>query len=63
MLTRCGGWNDVGGYESDYLNIRRYWRRAGSRVLLDEVVGVYDAGRGLDPDGLNYRQRKLEKRG
>jgi hypothetical protein len=60
LVTRCGGWSDQGGYESDFLNIRRYQRRARSVVLLDELVGVYDAGAGLDPDGLNLRQKRRQ---
>lgn len=58
VLTRCGGWNNEGGYESDFLNIRRYHRRARGVALLDEVVGVYDAGAGLDPQGINPRQAR-----
>ena len=59
VAVRCQGWADEGGYESDFLNIRRYFRRARGVVRLDALVGVYDAGRGLDPDGLNLRQRRL----
>lgn len=58
-FVRGRGWADEGGYESDFLNIRRYFRRARSVVRIDDVVGVYDAGRGLDAGGLNERQRKL----
>jgi len=54
------GWADEGGYESDFLNIRRYHRRARSAKRIDDVVGVYDAGRGLDPGGLNERQKRAE---
>lgn len=61
--VRCGGWRDEGGYESDYLNIRRYFRRARGIVRLDGLVGVYDAGRGLDPEGQNPRQRRLAAQG
>lgn len=57
--VRCRGWESVGGYESDFLNIRRYHRRARGAVRIDAVVGVYDAGRGLDPEGRNPRQLKL----
>jgi len=60
-VVRGRGWADEGGYESDFLNIRRYHRRARGVVLLNEVVGVYDAGRGLDPDGLNARQKRAEQ--
>lgn len=57
------GWADEGGYESDFLNIRRYHRRSRQAVRIDEVVGVYDAGRGLDPEGLNARQKRAEQSG
>lgn len=59
VAVRCGGWKDEGGYESDYLNILRYFRRARGVVRLEGLVGVYDAGRGLDPDGQNQRQQRL----
>lgn len=63
MLTRCGGWADEGGYESDFLNIRTYFRRARHVVRFDDLVGVYDAGRGLDPAGQNQRQQRLIEQG
>jgi glycosyltransferase involved in cell wall biosynthesis len=56
VLHRCGGWQAGGGYESDFLNIRRFHRRARSAAFAMDVAGVYDAGRGLDPDGMNSRQ-------
>ncbi len=56
VLTRCGGWLGT-KYEADYENILRYWRRAQNVHITDDVVGIYDAGRGLDVDGLNFRQR------
>lgn len=59
-FVRCRGWESQGGYESDFLNIRRYHRRARSARRIDDLVGVYDAGRGLDAGGLNLRQRRLE---
>lgn len=58
-MVRCGGWADEGGYESDFLNIRKYFRRARGVVRIEAVVGVYDAGRGLDPEGQNPRQQRL----
>lgn len=61
-LTRSGGWNDAGGYESDFLNIARYFRRAGCVAYSPEMAGVYDAGRGLDPEGANSRQRAVSAR-
>jgi len=63
VVTRCGGWADEGGYESDFLNIRRYFRRARSVVRFDGMVGVYDAGRGLDEGGQNQRQLRLRAQG
>lgn len=62
-MVRCGGWGDEGGYESDFLNIARYSRRAKSTAFSTELVGVYDAGRGLDPDGENSRQRQTIEHG
>ncbi|GFK94396.1 hypothetical protein NNJEOMEG_02240 [Fundidesulfovibrio magnetotacticus] len=63
VAVRCRGWGGEGGYESDFLNIRRYHRRARSVRLLEDVVGVYDAGRGLDRDGMNPRQQTREQGG
>lgn len=62
VVDRCRGWDGAGGYESDFLNIRRYFRRARGIVRIDDVVGVYDAGRGLDEHGLNARQQKAAQR-
>jgi len=62
-VVRGRGWADEGGYESDFLNIRRYHRRARRALRIDDVVGVYDAGRGLDPEGLNARQKRAEQAG
>ncbi len=53
------GWQNEGGYESDFLNIRRYARRARTTVELTDIVGIYDAGAGLDEDGMNQRQKKV----
>ncbi|MFV0421604.1 glycosyltransferase family 2 protein [Oleidesulfovibrio sp.] len=58
VVTRCGGWQGK-GYQADYVNMFRYYRRAKSLKLTDEVVGVYDVGRGLDESGLNFRQQAL----
>lgn len=59
VVTRCGGWQGE-KYEADYRNILRYSRRAAETLVLDDVVGVYDAGRGLDAGGRNFRQHVLE---
>lgn len=67
-VTRCGGWQGSPvmpqaherhfRYESDFLNIHKYWRRAMSTLLIDAFVGIYDAGCGLDPQGMNTRQTR-----
>jgi hypothetical protein len=62
-VVRGRGWADEGGYESDFLNIRRYHRRARGVVRINDMVGVYDAGRGLDPEGLNARQKRAQQAG
>jgi glycosyltransferase involved in cell wall biosynthesis len=59
VSVRCGGWRSQGGYESDYLNIRYYCRRAREIKVIDDIVGIYDAGRGLDPGAENRRQLRI----
>lgn len=64
VLYRCGGWQGSMAhdntarhrYESDFINIFRYWRRAATRHVTAETVGIYDAGSGLDTEGINPRQ-------
>lgn len=63
VTGRGRGWGGEGGYESDFLNIRRYHQRARSVKVIDDVVGIYDAGRGLDRDGMNPRQKRTEEGG
>lgn len=60
VRIRCGGWDGHGGYESDYLNILKYYRRARTVAFIQDIVGVYDAGRSLDAEGLNSRQARTE---
>lgn len=67
-VTRCGGWRGSPEtaeakerrfrYESDFINIHRYWRRAVTTILTEAFVGIYDAGCGLDPQGMNTRQAR-----
>lgn len=59
VVDICGGWQGQ-KYEADFLNIVRYYRRARAVEVIDTVVGIYDAGRGLDRGGLNFRQERLE---
>lgn len=59
VWDRCGGWLGK-RYEADFLNIVRYYRRAKTVEIVDDIVGIYDAGRGMDDGGLNFRQERLE---
>lgn len=61
VLARCGGWQGE-KYEADYLNMLRYSRRARNLTVVQDVVGIYDAGRDLDEGGSNFRQRALRER-
>lgn len=57
VAVRGKGWGSAGGYLSDYQNLHRYWRRAASVHICQEVVGVYDAGLGLDEGALSPVQQ------
>ncbi|WP_054651731.1 glycosyltransferase family A protein [Salidesulfovibrio brasiliensis] len=59
VVDRCGGWKYQGRYEADYLNILDWHRRARSVTVIDELVGVYDAGRSLDGGALSRRQMNM----
>ncbi|SOB59516.1 Glycosyl transferase, group 2 family protein [Pseudodesulfovibrio profundus] len=59
VVDRCGGWLYQGKYEADYLNILQWYRRSHSTKVLEEVVGVYDAGRSLDNNALSRRQANM----
>lgn len=59
VADRCSGWRYQGKYEADYLNIFDWYRRARSMVVMDDVVGVYDAGRSLDRAALSRRQMNM----
>ena len=59
VVDRCGGWNHLGLYEADYLNILNWYRRAHSVTVIEEIVGVYDSGRSLDSNALSRRQMNL----
>ncbi len=58
VVIRCGGWRSEGAYESDYLNLLRYARRAKPIETTTGVVGRYDAGIGLDARELSPHQKK-----
>lgn len=59
VVDRCGGWLYRGKNEADYLNILKWYRRTHSVTVIEEVVGVYDAGRSLDNNALSRRQSNL----
>jgi hypothetical protein len=59
VVGRCGGWLHQGKYEADYLNILDWHRRSHSTTIIEDVVGVYDAGRSLDNAALSRRQMNL----
>ena len=59
VVDRCGGWRYRGKNEADYLNILDWHRRAHSVTVLEDVVGVFDAGRSLDNNALSHRQMGL----
>ncbi len=62
VVVRCGGWCSERGYEADFVNILRYHRRARSVRFIEDCVGVYDAGQGLDPEGVDILQRLRQAR-
>ncbi len=62
VVVRCGGWRSEGAYESDYLNLLRYARRAKPIAVTPEVAGIYDAGIDLDDRKLSpHQQKRLSK--
>ncbi len=58
VFIRCSGWIGT-KYEADYENILRYSRRAHSTKHIEDIVGIYDAGRGMDNGALNFRQKNI----
>jgi len=59
VVNRCGGWKYGGSGDPEYRNILNWYSRTGSVILLDDLVGVYDAGRSLDSNALSLRQSTL----
>lgn len=59
VVDRCGGWLHHGKYEADYLNIFDWYRRTRSVTVIEEIIGVYDAGRSLDNNALSRRQMNM----
>ncbi|NDV20993.1 glycosyltransferase [Pseudodesulfovibrio sp. JC047] len=59
VVDRCGGWLYRGSSDADYRNILHWHRRAHSVTVIEDVVGIYDAGRSLDSNALSTRQKTL----
>ncbi|WP_319583295.1 glycosyltransferase family A protein [uncultured Pseudodesulfovibrio sp.] len=59
VVDRCGGWRFRGEFDSSQRNIVDWHKRARSVTVIEEVVGIYDAGRSLDRAALSLRQEAL----
>ena len=59
VVDRCGGWQHRGRRDADTLNIVDWHKGAQSVTVIDDVVGIYDAGRSLDYHALSGRQEEL----
>lgn len=59
LVERCGGWKFRGERDADYRNILEWHHHAHSETVIEEVVGIYDAGRNLDRSALSPRQMNL----
>ena len=59
VMDRCGGWRFRGEFDSCQRNMADWHRRARSVTVIEEVVGIFDAGRSLDRAALSSRQKAL----
>ncbi|WP_338668216.1 glycosyltransferase family A protein [Pseudodesulfovibrio methanolicus] len=59
VVDRCGGWRFRGEFDSCQRNMAGWHQRARSVTVIEEVVGIFDAGRSLDRAALSSRQRDL----
>lgn len=59
VVDRCGGWRFKGEFDSCQRNMADWHRRARSVTVIEEVVGIFDAGRSLDRAALSARQKAL----
>jgi len=59
VIDRCGGWRYRGRGDADFMNILDWHANAHSETILEDVVGVFDAGRSLDSSALSTRQASL----
>ncbi|WP_238528367.1 glycosyltransferase family A protein [Pseudodesulfovibrio mercurii] len=59
VVDRCGGWRHGSAPDSCLRNMAEWRRRARSVTVIEEVVGIFDAGRSLDRAALSSRQEAL----
>ncbi|WP_286181865.1 glycosyltransferase [Desulfovibrio sp. Huiquan2017] len=59
VVDRCGGWQYRTAPDSCHRNMAEWHRRARSVTVIEEVVGIFDAGRSLDRAALSSRQAAL----
>lgn len=58
-VDRCGGWQHRDRDNADFMNLLDWHVNAASETVVDDVVGVFDAGRSLDASALSPRQAEL----
>ncbi|WFS62026.1 glycosyltransferase [Pseudodesulfovibrio thermohalotolerans] len=59
VADRCGGWRHHDKPDACRCNIADWYRTARSVTVIEEVVGILDAGRSLDRAALSSRQKAL----
>ena len=59
VADRCGGWRHHDEPDACRRNIADWYRMARSVTVIEEVVGILDAGRSLDRAALSSRQEAL----
>jgi hypothetical protein len=59
VTDRCGGWRYREREDADFMNILDWHVNAHSETVVEDVVGVFDAGRSLDASALSERQAAL----
>ncbi|WP_285905335.1 glycosyltransferase [Pseudodesulfovibrio pelocollis] len=59
VTARCGGWRYRDRHDADFMNILDWHVNAHSETVVEDVVGMFDAGRSLDASALSPRQAAL----
>jgi len=59
VMDRCGGWRHRRRDDADFMNILDWHINAHSETVVEDVVGVFDAGRSLDASALSTRQANM----